>query len=59
MIRRPDNWKPNCICDSQASEPNDKCPFHGYPDTRVCPFCGAFMNPIKPCTRCGFLWEKT
>lgn len=52
----PDGWKPTCSCRGDALEPNENCWIHGQPFGLKCPFCGAFRNPTKPCTRCGCKW---
>lgn len=32
-----------CICYLLATEPNDRCPIHGYPWPRRCGTCGRFL----------------
>lgn len=36
----------SCLCSMQATEPNEKCPIHGYPDPRRCVLCGKWI-PLK------------
>lgn len=51
-LQCPSNYSPGCSCRCTADEPSQDCYYHGYPDTRRCPYCGLFRGH-KPCKRCG------
>lgn len=52
----PADWVPSCVCNSSATEPNDKCFLHGSGnDIRRCPYCGLFRWG-HPCSRCNCKW---
>ena len=56
-MKCPDDWKVFCSCDLSAIDPDEGCYIHGYPDYRVCPYCGTFKRMGWPCKRCGFKWK--
>jgi hypothetical protein len=49
----PPNYRPGCSCSGWADEPDEDCWQHGFPDVRLCPFCGRFRSLYRPCKRCG------
>jgi hypothetical protein len=51
--RPPENWRPSCICNSQALDPNEYCTVHGGVFDPNCAWCGQFVSYTHPCKRCG------
>lgn len=55
-MKRPDyrHFKPFCLCSVAALEPNERCPFHGYPPLNVCLACNRFISLGSACKFCGY-----
>ena len=49
----PPNWRPGCICNSMALDPNELCTVHGGVFDPMCAWCGQFISYTAPCKRCG------